>query len=430
MKTKKRILILGVGSFAHSMMGILSDAGAETACYLTREYGHYGPESSGLTWTKKTVPSPIPCINEFHPDLIIPMSIDWITKPWSGELIKLNIPILCPQGDAIQLEVQRSLAETLCRQCGINVPISYFARKKQDAKEIIKDDPRAYVIKNPVCSPFSPIHTIVCESVEETEAWIELIDYSEGVFLQEFMGTAEAGHFVFVSDGQIYSLATNQEYKRAFTGNQGPVAGAPLGGIVEQDPHDKYGLAESLIKPLVPWFQKTKFQGPLQVTAVFRDGNWYPIEYNVRLGVTSGAIFLRMLDNPVESLLAVARNQKPDLVWKQDLKYGCSLTLAGYGYPYYIPSTPKLPITISSPVECDLWWNEVEHDGGQLYIIGHEELDQGHRIADIVALDEYLEPAIKKAYRNIQKINCLASYFRTDVGDSLWPPGTGFQSGR
>ena len=32
----------------------------------------------------------------------------------------------------------------------------------------------------------------------------------------------------------LTSQISNQEYKRAFTGNMGPIAGAPLGGIVEQ----------------------------------------------------------------------------------------------------------------------------------------------------------------------------------------------------
>ena len=42
-----RVMIFGVGAFAHAMMAILKDKGAETACYLTRDYGHYGPSSVG-----------------------------------------------------------------------------------------------------------------------------------------------------------------------------------------------------------------------------------------------------------------------------------------------------------------------------------------------------------------------------------------------
>jgi phosphoribosylamine-glycine ligase len=34
-----------------------------------------------------------------------------------------------------------------------------------------------------------------------------------------------------------------------------------------------------------------------------------------------------------------------------------------------------------------------------------------------------LEEAIAKAYADIRKIRSLGSYYRTDVGQSLWPPG-------
>ena len=62
------------------------------------------------------------------------------------------------------------------------------------------------------------------------------INYAEGVFLQEYLGRAEAGHIALVSGGEIHSLVTNQEYKRAFAGNLGVVAGAPLGGLVRKRP--------------------------------------------------------------------------------------------------------------------------------------------------------------------------------------------------
>ena len=68
------------------------------------------------------------------------------------------------------------------------------------------------------------------------------VDFSEGVFLQEYLGTEEIAHFAFVSNGNIQSIMTHWEYKRAFTGNMGPIAGAPLGSLVEQDLNDKYGL--------------------------------------------------------------------------------------------------------------------------------------------------------------------------------------------
>src|SRR5438093_11275922 len=93
----------------------------------------------------------------------------------------------------------------------------------------------------------------------------------------------------------------------------GIVAGAPLGGLVERDPRDKYGLARELLHPLLPWFREVKYHGPIQVTAVQRKGKWHVIEYNIRIGVTSGAMILRMLAHPVATLLKTAQDRKLDV---------------------------------------------------------------------------------------------------------------------
>ena len=92
--------------------------------------------------------------------------------------------------------------------------------------------------------------------------------------------------------------------------------------------------------------------------------------------------------------------------------------MAGYGYPFTQVRSPHLPLEVDGPFDCDVWWNEVARGAdGQL-------VSTGHRIADVIALAPALDAAIAKAYANIRKIRVVGSYFRTDIGQSLWPPGT------
>jgi len=412
-----RVMILGVGSFAQSLGTTLTDAGASVTTYLTRDYGHFPPSLVGETFLREPFPSPVPLIHEHKTDVVIPQSIDWAMQPWANDLVQSGVGIFSPTGEAMRIERERDFARELCARFKIPFPKSFVASNRLAAEKILTEHPRPFVIKNPLCSPTSPIHTILCETVADTRAWLRKVDYAEGVFLQEYLGRAEAGHIVLVSDGEIHSLVTNQEYKYAFNGNMGIVAGAPLGGLVERDPEDKYGLARELIHPLKPWLRAVKFNGPLQVTAIRRDGQWHVIEYNIRIGVTSGPMILRMLKNPVETVRKTARNEKLDLTFNPDLNFGCSLTLAGFGYPFTQVRGPNLPLEVKGTFDCDVWWNEVARDvdGGLL--------STGHRIADVIALAPKLDSAIAKAYANIAKIRVAGSYFRTDVGQSLWPPG-------
>jgi phosphoribosylamine-glycine ligase len=416
-KSAANVMILGVGSFAHSIGKALADDGANVSTYLTRNYGHYPPTLVGETFLRDAFPSPLPLVREKKIDVVIPQSIDWALQPWAEALVKSGVGIFSPTGEAMRIERERDFARKLCSNFQIPFPKSFVASNRIEAEKTLAENPQPFVIKNPLCSPTSPVHTIMCETVADTRAWLRNVNYAEGVFLQEYLGRAEAGHIALVSGGEIHSIVTNQEFKYAFNGNQGIVAGAPLGGLVERDENDKYGLARELIHPLKPWLRESQFNGPLQVTAIKRAGKWHVIEYNIRIGVTSGPMILRMLKNPAEVVRQVARNEKLKLQFKAKFNFGCSVTLAGYGYPFTQVRGPQLPLETAGKFDCDVCWNEVaQSSDGSL-------IATGHRIADVIALAPTPDAAIEKAYVNIRKIRVVGSYFRTDVGQSLWPPG-------
>ncbi|KAA3613817.1 MAG: phosphoribosylamine--glycine ligase [Calditrichaeota bacterium] len=413
-----RVLVLGVGSFSQSVLHFLKNDGAEVHTYLTRDYAHYPPSTQGPTYLQELHPNPCHLAKQLGIDFIVPMSIDWHDADWAEEIIASGIPILSPFGAGMRLERERDFGRHLCLKYGIPWPASFVAQNKLEAQKILDKHPNAYVIKNPFCSPTSPIHTIVCETISDTRSWLERIDYAEGVYLQEYLGRREAGHIAFVSAGEIYPLITNQEYKHAFNGNMGIIAGAPLGGLVQLDTEDEFGLAKELLFPLLPWFRETGYHGPVQVTACKKQDRWHVIEYNVRLGVTCAPMILGLLANPLEVLWNVVHNQKLQFQFNQDRHFSCSLTLAGFGYPYTQITGPNLPVTCTEPVKCDLWWNEVDSTSR------NELFMTGHRIAEIVAFAPKMEDAIALAYKNIKKLHCVGSYYRTDIGESKWPPGT------
>lgn len=413
------VMVLGVGSFAQSIGTALADSGAAVSTYLTRNYGHFPPTLAGKTYSQKEFPSPVPLVRDNKIAVVIPQSIDWAQAPWAKDLIASGVGIFSPTGDAMKIERERDFAREICAKFKIPFPRAFLASNRYDAEKIIKKHPGAYVIKNPLCSPGSPIHTILSRSAAETFAWLQEVNDAEGIFLQEYLGPAEAGHIALVSGGEIHSLVTNQEYKRAFSGNMGIVAGAPLGGLVERDEKDKYGLARQLLHPLKPWLLESGFNGPLQVTAIRHKRKWHVIEYNIRIGVTSGPMILRMLKNPVETVLKTARNEKLQPQFNGNFGFGCSLTLAGYGYPFTQTRSPRLPLEVKGRFDCDVWWNEVANgSNGKLNATGH-------RIADVVAVAPKLRTAIARAYANIRRISVAGSYYRTDIGQSLWPPGKG-----
>jgi alanine racemase len=428
------VVAFGVGAFTQGVLSALKADSARVATYLTRGYAHHGPALVGPVFDEAQHPDPCPLFHDDRPDLVVPMSIEWCRRPWASDFLATGIPFLCPTGAGLDLELDRDFARRLCGRFGVPFPVSFVARNQSEAEAWVRELGRPFVLKNPLCGPASPIHTIVCETVEDTLGWLPRLDYADGVFMQEYLGRAEAGHIALVSGGEIHPLVTNQEYKRAFDGDMGVVAGAPLGGLIERDPEDRYGLCRELLRPLLPWFRETKFHGPVQVTAIRHGGRWQVLEYNVRLGITSGPMICRMLENPLATLLACARNEPLAPRWREDRRFGCSVTLAGYGYPFTKMEGPRVPVTRSQgaparPEEAnspgkgarptEVLWNEVAlSDSGQVEATGH-------RICDVASLASTLSAAIDATYAEIGQWRCLGSYYRRDVGQSLWPPGTG-----
>ncbi|HEY4952692.1 MAG TPA: phosphoribosylamine--glycine ligase, partial [Verrucomicrobiae bacterium] len=87
-KPATNVMILGVGSFAHSIGQALADNGTNVSTYLTRNYGHYSPTLAGKVFSREAFPSPVPLIREKKIEVVIPQSIDWALQPWAKDLIK------------------------------------------------------------------------------------------------------------------------------------------------------------------------------------------------------------------------------------------------------------------------------------------------------------------------------------------------------
>jgi hypothetical protein len=58
----------------------------------------------------------------------------------------------------------------------IHNPIDTFVLSRLEAEKILAKHPQPFVIKNPLCSPTSPVHTILCETVGDTPDLFAVFD--------------------------------------------------------------------------------------------------------------------------------------------------------------------------------------------------------------------------------------------------------------
>ena len=134
-------MILGVGSFAHSIGTALAAAGATVATYLTRNYGHYAPTLVGPVFSRAAHPSPVPLIKQLGVDFVIPQSIDWAQQPWANDLVRCGVGIFSPTGEAMKIERERDLARKLCAKFKIPFPKAFVAQNRLEAERILAKHP-------------------------------------------------------------------------------------------------------------------------------------------------------------------------------------------------------------------------------------------------------------------------------------------------
>ena len=134
------------------------------------------------------------------------------------------------------------------------------------------------------------------------------------VVIEEFLDGEEASFFALVDGETALPLATAQDHKRAFDGDQGPNTGgmgayspAPM-----MTPQLCAQVMEEIIRPTVRAMQArgTPFKGVLYAGLMLKNGAAKLIEYNVRFGDPEAQVLmLRLKSDLLPALLAVAEGR-------------------------------------------------------------------------------------------------------------------------
>ncbi len=158
------------------------------------------------------------------------------------------------------------------------------------------------------------------------------------VVIEEFLVGEEASFFALVDGETALPLATAQDHKRAFDGDQGPNTGGM--GAYSPAPIMTQALCarvmEEIILPTVRAMKArgTPFKGVLYAGLMIQDGAPKLIEYNVRFGdPETQVLMLRLKSDLLPALLAVAEGKLSGftLDWHDDA--ALCVVMAAKGYP-------------------------------------------------------------------------------------------------
>jgi phosphoribosylamine--glycine ligase len=236
------------------------------------------------------------------------------------------------------------------------------------------------------------------------------------VVIEEFL-TGEEASFLVITDGnKIIPLASAQDHKAIFDGDQGPNTGG-MGAyspapVVTPDIHEK--ALQQVILPTVEGMaaEGRPYRGVLYAGLMIKDGQIKTLEFNARFGDPEcQPLLMRMKSDIVPVLMAVAEGDLGSLSLEWHDKAAVCVVMASEGYPGdYRKADPIEGLTEAAGID-DVY---VFHAGTALK--EGRCVTNGGRVLGVTALGDSVQLAINTAYRAVGCISWKGVQFRRDIG--------------
>ena len=340
-----------------------------------------------------------------------------------------GIKIWGPSKYCAQLEGSKTFAKEFMQAANIPTASYQAFTEAAAAKAYVEAQGAPIVIKADGLAAGKGV--IVAESVEDAQAAID--DMLAGnkfgaagsrVVIEQFLTGEEASFICMIDGDNILPMATSQDHKRAFEGDQGPNTGG-MGAyspapVVTDQVFDK--VMARVIRPVVEQMKAAghPYTGFLYAGLMIDDaGDPYVIEFNCRFGdPETQPIMMRLQSSLIELVQQGIDGKLPtDAQW--DPRPALGIVLASKGYPEssskgdVISGLPEhnFEDTTDKPSEETI---KVFHAGTRAE--DNHIVTDGGRVLCVTALDDSIFAAQQAALRTCASIGFDGAQYRRDIG--------------
>ncbi|WP_299811016.1 phosphoribosylamine--glycine ligase [uncultured Roseibium sp.] len=324
-----------------------------------------------------------------------------------------------PSRAAAQLEGSKAFTKGVCDEAGI--PTAGYGRFDtcDAALAYVREKGAPIVVKADGLAAGKGV--VVAMTLQEAEGAVTACfegSFGEAgaeVVIEEFLQGEEASFFVLSDGTHALPLATAQDHKRAFDGDEGPNTGG-MGAYspapVLTDPLIA-DVMKTIIEPTIATLagRGTPFKGVLYAGLMMTGDGPKLIEYNTRFGDPECQVLMMRLKSDlldlilasVDGTLATASAQ-----WRDEA--AICVVMAADGYPgSYQKGTEIHGLEPLSTDRLEVFHAGTKQDGERL-------LANGGRVLNVTALGSSVLEAQQTAYEAISKIDWPEGFCRSDIG--------------
>ena len=338
----------------------------------------------------------------------------------TDDLKAQGIKVFGPSKEAAQLEGSKGFTKDLCARAGI--PTAAYARFSDApaAKAYVATQKLPIVIKADGLAAGKGV--TIAETKADADAAIDACfsgafgTAGEEVVIEEFLRGEEASFFALVDGETALPLATAQDHKRAFDGDQGPNTGG-MGAYspapIMTDALCRRTMTE-IIEPTVRAMAEagTPFKGVLYAGLMIDQATPKLIEYNVRFGDPECQVLMpRLRSDLLPALLAVVEGRLGglELEWSDDPALCVVMAAKCYPGGYAKGTEIKGLDAAASDPDVQIFHAGTKRDDSRI-------LADGGRVLGVTAKGRDIRQAQAKAYAAVDRIDWPGGFCRRDIG--------------
>ncbi len=331
-----------------------------------------------------------------------------------------GLRIFGPTKAASRLEGSKVFAKNLMRK--YNVPTAEYEVFSDIDKALayVREKNKPLVIKADGLCAGKGVY--VCSNLKEQEEALRQImqdkifgEAGNNIMIEEMLKGEEAS-IIVISDGKdIVSLASSQDHKRIFDGDQGPNTGG-MGAyssapVVTEELFAQ--IQEEVIVPIIKGMkaQGCPYAGVLYVGIMITDAGPKVLEFNVRFGdPETQAILPRLKTDLAEIMLKTDEQRLNEVKLQWDERSCICVVVASGGYPGKYEKGKLISGLDELAAEEDI---VVFHAGTKRE--NEKILTNGGRVLGVTGLGKDILQAIEKTYAAVEKIKFDKMHYRKDI---------------
>lgn len=415
-----KLLVIGSGGREHAIAWRLAQSPKVSRVYVAPGNGGTARED-GLRNVEATTAD---ALIRFVRDEKIHATVVGPEAPLAAGIVDAfeaaGLRIFGPTKAAAQLESSKDFAKRFMARHGIptarhetfaDIGAARSYVDEQGAPIVIKADGLAAGKGVVVAMTAAEAH----DAIDMMLAGNKLGEAGHRVVIEEFMQGEEASFIVMVDGHNVLPLASSQDHKRIFDGDQGPNTGG-MGAyspapVVTPEVHHR--AMHDIVLPLVRGMAADgmPYKGFLYAGLMIGpDDTPRVVEFNCRLGdPETQPIAMRLksdLFELVESAIDGTLDQA-DAEWDRRAALGVVIAAAGY------PDTPRKGDVIAGLPR--------DEEDFHVFHAGTAEKDgklvtSGGRVLCVTALGDKVKMAAERAYEVVERIRFEGMQFRRDIG--------------